>query len=234
MSYKSVPQEFPTRVSRKSVPQECPTRVSHKSIPQECPTRVSYKSVPQECPTRVSHESVLQECPTRVSYKSAFQECPTRVSCKSVSQECPTRRVTHKSILQECPTRVSYKSVIWTYVAFRTCLHSGSWAPSCTCFFLHLFTFYHPGVVCHPRERHGKTMFVRSEATGRAEKATDDKVTRGQERFRRSRIGSGKMVKAGLLDKLYNYIVIVCNSYIYINVASIVSVCIPTLRLTPQ
>ena len=26
---------------------------------------------------------------------------------------------------------MSYKSVIWTYVAFRTCLHSGSWAPSC-------------------------------------------------------------------------------------------------------
>ena len=26
---------------------------------------------------------------------------------------------------------MSHKSVIWTYVAFRTCLHSGSWAPSC-------------------------------------------------------------------------------------------------------
>ena len=54
MSYKSVPEECPTRVSRvshKSVPQE-----SHKSksVPQECPTRVSQKSVPQECPTRVS------------------------------------------------------------------------------------------------------------------------------------------------------------------------------------
>ena len=42
--------------------------------------------------------------------------------------------MTRKSILQECPTRVSYKSVIWTYVAFRTCLHSGSWAPSCSLF----------------------------------------------------------------------------------------------------
>ena len=78
--------------------------MSHKSVPQQCPTRVSYKSVPQEFPTRVSHKSVPQECPVRVS---------------------------HKSFLQECPTRVSYKSVIWTYVAFRTCLHSGSWAPSC-------------------------------------------------------------------------------------------------------
>ena len=45
MSHKSVPKEFPTRVSYKSVPQECPTRVAHKSVLQ---------SVPQECPTRVS------------------------------------------------------------------------------------------------------------------------------------------------------------------------------------
>ena len=143
MSCKSVPQEFPTRVSHKSVPQECPTRVPYKSVPQECPTRVShksvlqeyptrvsYKSVPQECPARVSHKSIQQECPTRVSHKSVPQECPTRVSYKSVPQECPTR-VAHKSAPEECPTRVSYKSVIWTYVACRTCLHSGSWAPSC-------------------------------------------------------------------------------------------------------
>ena len=75
MSYTSIPQECPTRVSHKSVPQECPTRVSYKSVPQECPTRVSYKSVPQEFPTRVTHKSVLQECPT---------ECPARVSYKSV------------------------------------------------------------------------------------------------------------------------------------------------------
>ena len=33
MSYKSVPQEFPTRVAHKSVLQ---------SVPQECPTRVSF------------------------------------------------------------------------------------------------------------------------------------------------------------------------------------------------
>ena len=72
----------------------------------------------EECPTTVSHESFLQECPTRVSHKSVLQECPTRVS--------------YKSVLQECPTRVSYKSVIWTYVAFRTCFHSGSWVPSCS------------------------------------------------------------------------------------------------------
>ena len=62
--------------------------------------------------------------PARVSYKSVPQECPVRVFHKSVS---------HKSVPEECPTRVSYKSVIWTYVAFRTCLHSGSWAPSCLC-----------------------------------------------------------------------------------------------------
>ena len=133
VSYKSVPQECPTRVSQKSVPQECPTGVSHKSVAEECPTRVSYKSVLQECPTRVSHKSVLQECPTRVTHKSVLQECPTRVSQKSVPQECPTG-VSHKSVAEECPTRVSYKSVIWTYVAFRTCLHSGSWAPSCLIF----------------------------------------------------------------------------------------------------
>ena len=93
-------------MSCKSVPQECPA-----SDPQECPTRVSHKSVPQECPTRVSHKSFLQECPTRV------QECPTRVS--------------YNSVLQECPSRVSHKSVIWTYVVFRMCFHSGSWVPSC-------------------------------------------------------------------------------------------------------
>ena len=71
-------------MSYRSIPQECPTRVSHKSVPQECPTRASYKSVPQECPTRVSHKSFLQECPTRVSYKSVLQECPRRKSHKSV------------------------------------------------------------------------------------------------------------------------------------------------------
>ena len=109
MSYKSAPQEWPTRVS---VPQEW---VSHKSVPQECPTRVSHKSDPQKCPTRVTHKSFPQECPTRVSHKSVPEECPTRVS--------------YKSVPEECPTRVSNKSVIWTYVAFRTCLHSGSWAP---------------------------------------------------------------------------------------------------------
>ena len=64
-----------------------------------------------------------------MSYKSVPQECLTRVYLKSVLQEYPTR-VSHKSVPEECPTRVSYKSVIWTYVAFRTCLHSGSRAAS--------------------------------------------------------------------------------------------------------
>ena len=101
-------------MSYKSVPQECPTRVSYKSVPQECPTRVSHKSFRQECPIRVSHKSVLQECPTRVSYKSGPQECATRVSY----------RVSRKSILQECPLDI---------LVFRSCLHSGSWVPSCFC-----------------------------------------------------------------------------------------------------
>ena len=109
-------------MSYKSVPEECPTRVSQNSAPQELPTRVTHKSVLQ-----VSHKSVLQECPTRVSCKSAPQECPTRVTHKSFLQECPTR-VSRKSVPEECPTRVSYKSVIWAY---GTCLHSGSWVPSC-------------------------------------------------------------------------------------------------------
>ena len=56
-----------------------------------------------------------------------------QVSWKSVPQEHRVR-VTHKSVPEECPTRVSYKSVL--YVAFRTCLHSGSWAPSCSFCFL--------------------------------------------------------------------------------------------------
>ena len=157
MSHKSVPQECPTRVSHKSFLQECHTRVSRKSVLQECPTRVTHKSVLQECPTRVSHKSIPQEFPTRVSHK----ECPTRVSCKSDPQECPTRvshkrvshksdpqecptRVSHESVRQECPTRVSYKSVPQgcptrvsfghMYIAVRSCLHSGSWAPSCLSF----------------------------------------------------------------------------------------------------
>ena len=99
-------------MSYKSVPHECSTRVSHRSVPQECPTRVSHKSVPQECPIRVSHKSVLQECPTRVAYKSDPQECATRVSY----------RVSRKSVLQECPLDI---------FVFRSCLHSGSWVPSC-------------------------------------------------------------------------------------------------------
>ena len=107
MSHKSFRQECPTRVSYKSVPQECPTRVSCKSVPQECPA-----SDPQECSTRVSHKSVPQECPTRVSHKSFLQEWPTRVSY----------RVSRKSVLQECPLDI---------LVFRSCLHSGSWVPSC-------------------------------------------------------------------------------------------------------
>ena len=70
----------------------------------------------------MSHKSAPQEFPTRVTHKSGLQECPTRVSRKSVLWECRT----------ECPKRVSYKSVFWTYVAFQLCLHSGSWAPSCS------------------------------------------------------------------------------------------------------
>ena len=38
-----------------------------------------------------------------------------------MSQECP-RRVSHKSVLQECHLDI---------LVFRTCLHSGSWVPSC-------------------------------------------------------------------------------------------------------
>lgn len=39
----------------KSAPQECPTRVSNKEFPQECFRGVSDKSlVPQECPKSVS------------------------------------------------------------------------------------------------------------------------------------------------------------------------------------
>ena len=49
------------------------------------------------------------------------------MSHKSVPQEYPTR-VSHKSVPQECPTRVSFGHM---YISFRTCLHSGSWAPSC-------------------------------------------------------------------------------------------------------
>ena len=164
VSCNSVPQECLTRVSLQSVPQGCPATVSHKSVLQECPTRASYKSVPQECPTRVSYKSVLQEYPTRVSYKSVPQEFPTRVSHKSVPQECPARvprksvsqecptRVSYKSDPQECPTRVSYKSVIWTYVAFRTCLHSGSWAPSCFFIYkagLRIVNDVQPAPSCH-------------------------------------------------------------------------------------
>ena len=122
MSHKSVPQ---------SVPQECPTRVSYKSVLQECPTRVSRKSVPQECPKRVSHESVPQECPTRVSDKSVPQECPTRLSHNSVPLECFTR-VSYKSDPQECPSQKSVPQECHLDVlVFRTCLHSGSWVPSC-------------------------------------------------------------------------------------------------------
>ena len=122
MSYKSVPQESPTRVSGKSAPQdfstrvsreidrqECPTRVADMSVLQECPTRVSYKSVPQDFSARVSCKSGRQEWPTRVSHKSVPQECPTRVSHKTFPPECPAR-VADKSGVQECPTRVSHKS----------------------------------------------------------------------------------------------------------------------------
>ena len=93
------------------------SRVSYKSIAQECPTRVSQNNAPQELPTRVTHKSVLQ-----VSHKSVPQECPIRVSHKSFLQECPTR-VSYKSVLQECHLVIC--------IAFRTCLHSGSLAPSC-------------------------------------------------------------------------------------------------------
>ena len=65
-----------------------------------------------------------------MSLKSVRQQYPTRVSYKSDPQECPTR-VSYKSVPEECPTSVSHKSVIWTYVVFRMCLHSGSWVPSC-------------------------------------------------------------------------------------------------------
>ena len=114
MSYKSVPQECPTRVSRKSVLQECPKTVLRKSFLQEWPARA------QECPTRVS-----QECPTRVSCKSAPQECPTRVTHKSFLslQEYPTR-VPRKSVLQECHLG------IWNVFAFgfvdSECVAKGS------------------------------------------------------------------------------------------------------------
>ena len=49
------------------------------------------------------------------------------MSYKSDPQEYATR-VSHKSVPQECPTRVSFGHM---YIAFRPCLHSGSWAPSC-------------------------------------------------------------------------------------------------------
>ena len=35
MTYKSVPQECPTKLLRKSVLQECPTRVTNINVPQE-------------------------------------------------------------------------------------------------------------------------------------------------------------------------------------------------------
>ena len=74
---------------------------------------MTHTSVLQECPTKVSHKSVLQVCPTRVSYKSDPQECATSVSY----------RVSRKSALQECHLDI---------LVFRTCLHSGSWVPSCS------------------------------------------------------------------------------------------------------
>ena len=112
---KSVPPEC-LKVPHRTFPQERPT-VADKSVPQEFPRRVSYKGVSQECPTRAPlyftlqcPTSVLQECPTSVSHKSAPRECPTRVSYKSVPRERPTR-VSHKSVIQECPARVHHKRV---------------------------------------------------------------------------------------------------------------------------
>ena len=102
MSYQSVPQECPTRVSRKSVPRERPATVSHKT------TRARHKSVP----------SVPLECPTRVSRKSVRQEFPTRVSHKSVSQECPLR-VSHS---RSC----GFLCIMWTVIIFK-CLFLRFW-----------------------------------------------------------------------------------------------------------
>ena len=116
-----VPQEFPekisTGVSYKSVPQECPTRVLHQSFPQKHPTRGSSESVPKECPARVFHDkSVAREFPepfsTRVSHKSVLQDCPTRA---------PRTRVFYKSVPQK---------TMFGRLFLRACLHLGSWAPA--------------------------------------------------------------------------------------------------------
>ena len=140
MSYRSVPEESPTREPfHKSVPHVSPHKSvphvpPHKSVPQEFATRVSHKSIPQEfatrgvsykCRARVTHKSILRVS-HRVSYKSDPHKCRARVSrdirVKRVPQECPTR-VSHKSVRQErstrvskCPTRVSYKRIHQTFL----------------------------------------------------------------------------------------------------------------------
>ena len=142
LSYKSVPQECPTRVStrvpRKIVRQECPTRTprksARKSAPPDCATRVRnkaerafprvpYKSEPQQCQVaRLCHESALRECRARRRRKSSLQEYTARVfpraPRKSVPQTVSEYLITqcHESSLQEYTARVflrvPYKSVL--------------------------------------------------------------------------------------------------------------------------
>ena len=136
-SYKSVPPECPARV-RLSVIQECFARVSYKSVPRECQclTKVSCKTVPQECPARMSHRGALQECPTRESVPQE-RVSHERVTYKSVRLECPTR-VFHKSVPQVYPTRVTQFLCLFS----STCLHSGSWVPSCLIYMASII-YYH-------------------------------------------------------------------------------------------
>ena len=71
--------EFPTRVPCESAQKDCAPRVSRKTVPQEWPTRVSYRSVAQES---ALYKGVPQDCYKSVlqtvSQKGAPQHCAIR------------------------------------------------------------------------------------------------------------------------------------------------------------
>lgn len=121
---------FTTRASFKSLPQECPTRasrkVSHKTVAHDCRTRVPDQS--QEYPAGASHKRVQHKCPTRVLQSSVPQECRPKSVIPRHSRECHTKTVMQQSYsryftrvsCQKCLTRAT-PQVCLTQVLLQEC-----------------------------------------------------------------------------------------------------------------
>ena len=108
------------------------TRLPPKVTRQVSKTSVLYETSSKSHTSSLQNERFVRDFLQKSHVKSPKRAFRTRLPPK-VTCQVPKTSVSYETS-SNSHVKVCKTIVIWTYVAFRTCLHSGSWAPSCLMF----------------------------------------------------------------------------------------------------